>query len=527
MSLELIRINGLLEQTRCARMWGDDGPACCPTHHYCMQPIPSSTTKIDGENVCGEPFCMSCTEMHKLEGSRYCPTHHPSIKDTTTIKPLVSVVDKDGNTLKVPINGKEVEETDEITCRMMKMRSCVIKKEAGGFRKGVTGSTGLFYCTFSGEGHDKPIHFECYDALINNSYKQEHLCCQVDGEKVAMYVCGKKCYNVYNKVLKGRIKDAAKKKLKAASTHWKTDGSEEWIVAWLANEPNCNQWMGSKDTSMNTMSDPDGGLTKDGICKKISQQMNTAIGISRSGDSIKSKLYDLIGRFKSAADNARNTGEGIRSTEGEESFKEFMLSRFRYYYDLVDVLGSRHSINAAYTNDELLASDSDTSRDSCNDDEDDSSIKSTSDVTTSTTHDTSTSTSTPRIEAGRKTSRDDEAAVTTSTTTTKQLKKRKGGKATKDLMKEFNTNTNSAKRKSSTIIIDSGTETTNMNEMITARKNLYRAKLVTETVSSNLNSIIARVEAKKQDSSLTDEMLNQLFPLVYPPGKGSTSNTSS
>jgi len=192
---------------------------------------------------------------------------------------------------------------------------------------------------------------------------------------------------------------------------------------------------------------------------------------------------------------------------------------------LVDVLGSRHSINAAYTNDELLSSGLDTSGDSCNDDKDDSSIKSTSVVTTSTTRDTSTSTSTPRIEAGRKTPRDDEAAVTTSTTTTKNLKKQKGRKATKDLIKEFNTN--SAKRKSSTIIIDSGTETTNMNEMITARKNLYRAKLVLETISSNLNSITARMEAKKQDSSLTDEMLNQLFPLVYPPGKDSTSNTSS
>ena len=149
-----------------------------------MQPVPSSTTKIDSKNICGKPFCISCFDLHKLEGSRYCPTHHPSIKDTTTNMPLVSIMDSDGNTNKVPINGKKVKETDVITCRMMKMLDCVIKKETGGLRKGVTGSRGLFYCTFSREGHDNPIHFECYESLINTKYKQEHLFCQVNGEKL-------------------------------------------------------------------------------------------------------------------------------------------------------------------------------------------------------------------------------------------------------------------------------------------------------------------------------------------------------
>ena len=172
-----------------------------------------------------------------------------------------------------------------------------------------------------------------------------------------MYVCGKKCYNVHNKVLKGRIKVTAKKKLKTASTHWKTDGSEEWLVVWLANEPNCNQWMELKDTSMNTMSDPDAGIMKDGICKKIAHQMNTDIGISKSGEATKSKLYDLISRFKPAADNARNTGEGIRARDAEESFKEVMLGQFRYYHDLVDVFGSCHSINAAVAPTELSVVD--------------------------------------------------------------------------------------------------------------------------------------------------------------------------
>ena len=180
-SLELVRNNGILEETVCARMWGNDGPTCNPTRHYCMHPDTSSTTKIDSENVCGKPFCIGCLGLHKLEGSKYCPTHHPSIKDTTTSMPLVSILDSDGNTNLVPIKGKKVEETDVIVCRMMKTRKCVIKKVKGGLKKGVTGSTGLFYCCFS--GHDDPIHFECYEALVSKEYANEHLICQSDGEK--------------------------------------------------------------------------------------------------------------------------------------------------------------------------------------------------------------------------------------------------------------------------------------------------------------------------------------------------------
>ena len=152
-----------------------------------MYPVTSSTTTINSINVCGKPFCILCLGLHKLEGLNYCPTHYPSIKDTTTSMPLVSILDSDGKTNKVPIKGKKVEETDEIICRMIEQRKCVIKKVAGGFRQGVAGSTGLFSCSFS--GHDHPIHFECYEALVRTTYTNEYLICQVDGGKVAMFVC--------------------------------------------------------------------------------------------------------------------------------------------------------------------------------------------------------------------------------------------------------------------------------------------------------------------------------------------------
>ena len=83
--------------------------------------------------------------------------------------------------------------------------------------------------------------------------------------------------------------------------------------------------MGPVEMTNNTMSDADAGLSKTALCKKISKKLMDDLGIDRSAESIKSKLYDLIARYKTAADNARNTGEGIREDEGEENFKEFML----------------------------------------------------------------------------------------------------------------------------------------------------------------------------------------------------------
>ena len=280
--------------------------------------------------------------------------------------------------------------------------------------------------------------------------------------------------------------------------------------------------MGAEDTSSNTMSDANAGITKDDICKKIAHKMNTEINIQRSVESIKSKVYDLIGRFKQAADSARNTGEGIKSTEGEESFREFMLGQFRYYYDLLDVLGSRHSINPLYHTDELKPDNSDSSDDLGKESGDDSNIEeddeSTSDSTSSTLHEVSTST--PHNEATTKTK-----PTAVELTTTRQRKTQKGGKSMKDAIKGFNAN--SAKGKSNTIIVGSGTKTNDMNEMLSAKKDLYKARLVKETITSNLASIKARKEAKNEDPSLTDEMLNLLFPLVYPPSKDSTSNITS
>ena len=239
--------------------------------------------------------------------------------------------------------------------------------------------------------------------------------------------------------------------------------------------------MGAEDTSSTTMLDANAGITKDGICKKIAHKMNKEINIQRSVESIKSKVYDLIGRFKQAADS------GIKSNEGEESFREFMLGRFRYYFDLLDVLGSCHSIYPVYNTNELKQVNSDLSDDSGNESGDDSNIKeddeSTSDFTSSTLREVSMST--PHNKGTTKTK-----PTTVELTTTRPTKKQKVGKSTKDAIIGFNAKSAKGK-KSNTIIVGSGTETSNMNEMLSAKKNLYKARLVKETITSNHASIKA------------------------------------
>ena len=79
--------------------------------------------------------------------------------------------------------------------------------------------------------------------------------------------------------------------------------------------------------------------------------MKEELGVERGADAIKSKIYDLIAKFKIASDRCTNTGEGILAKVGEESFREFMIGIFKWYYDLLLVLGSRPSIKPHITTD--------------------------------------------------------------------------------------------------------------------------------------------------------------------------------
>ena len=63
---------------------------------------------------------------------------------------------------------------------------------------------GLFFC--NDDAHDKPVHFECFQKLVTDECNSKYLTCSKDGKEVAIFVCGKHCYNSYCKVLKNKAR---------------------------------------------------------------------------------------------------------------------------------------------------------------------------------------------------------------------------------------------------------------------------------------------------------------------------------
>ena len=274
-------------------------------------------------------------------------------------------------------------------------------------KDGIGASKGLFTCNY--DAHDKHVHFECFENLVKTTYENKHLVCMEDGKEAAIFVCGKQCYKNYNKTLEQK-KTVAQKKTTA---HWKTDRSVEYLVWWLSDGRNYSSWMGSEDLSNNTKSDTATGLKKTAICIKISTKMRNDIEIEWSGESIKRTLYDLFAQYKAAADNALNTGEGIRQDQGEESFHEHMILPFVYYCDLEPVLASCHFINPAYTTDTVVLDGDKTNENS---------------VDKSMNND---------ININNDSNANNTPSPTTPTTPTTVSKKRKHGKAKRSVIKGF------------------------------------------------------------------------------------------
>jgi hypothetical protein len=152
-------------------------------------------------------------------------------------------------------------------------------------------------------------------------------------------------------------------KLKRADSglkFWDNDGkpdgpsSMDILLDWITNELNSDKYFGAKDTSNRSGEySIEDGETKLGLCKKISEQIQSSVGVERSADSVRSKIDDLVAKFKITNDWINNTGQGVLETEGEATFREIVESKFKYYYHLEPVLLQRPSIRPAYTTDDF------------------------------------------------------------------------------------------------------------------------------------------------------------------------------
>ena len=538
--------NGLLSPTKCANVWGS-APLCLITRHYCTYDDPGSVVTINGKPVCGLPFCNSCQMSSSGEGSAFCPYHDPqsqlyqatkaSSVGTTNIVPYLSFTDDNGKQKSLPFISSTKKDSDAgSVCKFKKGSKCIYTKKD--MKSKIGESKGLFLCNYS--SHDKPIHFECFQNLIITECNNKFLTtCSADGKEVAIFVCGKQCYNNYNKAMQNKVK----KDKPTATTYWSKDRSEEFLVRWLSDEMNCNKYFGAKDTSNKDKSfGKEDGLTRTGICNQIAAKMKEELDIERGADAIKSKIYDLIAKFKIASDRCANTGEGILATDGETSFREFMLQIFQWYYDLLPVLGNRPSIRPFITTDEGFDTSSSSDDDDDDDDSDDDdnsdgskmntpgSTPSASSTNCNSTTVTATSASGNKKRRNHNKSKAPTVVKEPAMAVRKKMKDIRGSTPTGNT---YNFGGGSADRE------------LKMNAMMDGRFEYYKTKSEVEKKHSDieqrrfeieepalraeamLKSIVSRKKAQETDPTLSTEMLDMMFPATSAPTRTVSSTPRS
>ena len=181
---------------------------------------------------------------------------------------------------------------------------------------------------------------------IQKDMKGKYLMDTKDDKKVVCLVCGKRCLNQYERPLLF-VKDEKRGKC------WDNDNFEDGpssvdvLIGWLTDQTNTEKYFGAEESADNS------GVTKAKLCGGIAKEINRVVkGASRTGDSVRSKIDALISSFKSTTDWIHNTGEGGGLEDSEESFRDMVKKRCKYYYKLEPVLGERPSIRPAFTTDD-------------------------------------------------------------------------------------------------------------------------------------------------------------------------------
>ena len=201
-------------------------------------------------------------------------------------------------------------------------------------------SVGYFNCCNS--KCEKSVHMECYFSFIDRE-DDGH----IDDNGKVLLVCSKRCFNVLKKAVVCP---------NAANLHWANDGgkkpnSEELLIIWLKDERRCSKLLGAKDSSSSDKEfGGSDGLTKAAIYLEISQFIKTKNGVHRPARGVENKVNALMASYKKTNDWINNTGQGVLMEDGEVSFRELVMKKFPYFYDLDPVLCQRPSIDS-YTND--------------------------------------------------------------------------------------------------------------------------------------------------------------------------------
>ena len=122
------------------------------------------------------------------------------------------------------------------------------------------------------------------------------------------------------------------------------------LLKWLTAEGNYTKYRGGPTSN---------GKGKLYWAAMISNEIKEAgVRKYRSPKAIKNKIMNLEDSFKSAHDWAGQTGAGVRE-EDPRHFKDYILKKCPYYYDLLDVMEDRSNSRPQLTTDNLGTDSSD------------------------------------------------------------------------------------------------------------------------------------------------------------------------
>lgn len=289
----------------------------------------------------------------------------PSLHNTTNMTDTAVELD-DYDPSKFEVNGIKFKLDNFLPvsdarngedCRFKKRSICFVLKKPEHLR--TKEDSFLYKCSAC----ENMTHLNCYKSFMTENGFNHILSSRTQ----SMYVvCGKRCYQKKKKeVYSLRPSIVSTQTNQTTTKFWDNDAetsSLSILLEWITDERNADKYFGAQDTSSKSGFSIDDGITKAGLCKQISEIIKTTNGVYRSPDSIRSKIDDLVGKFKQTHDWIFATGQGVRETEGEENFKEIVLGKFRFYYDLEPILSQRPSIRPLFTTDDV---------DDGNDDDDD------------------------------------------------------------------------------------------------------------------------------------------------------------
>jgi hypothetical protein len=185
----------------------------------------------------------------------------------------------------------------------------------------------------SASGCDRKVHLMCYQGLLVEKFKDVHAL--PDGRAA----CTKRCHLKAAKELSGGGEDPDGGSRKG---NWDCDGkgglddphtSVRILIDWWMSEGNY-----AKNCGKNNQ-----GVKKIQYANKLAEKMSNETNTKRDGKNVLSKIQHIERTFKEAHIFATSeTGAGTREQD-EESFKEAVMRKCPFYYDLLEVMSDMAS----------------------------------------------------------------------------------------------------------------------------------------------------------------------------------------